>query len=571
MGLVATILLLFGFAGLLTRLGALVLLSICLLTGYPFFVAWCRHGWGLVRFHPRSSSTIRLASGSVFLLLLLAMVPILLLASYPPWVWDELAYHLPLARAYAASHHVGAQPFVRFWMFPQLNEILFAGALLLRDDVTAHYLVLMLFLLTAAALFSTGRRLQSTRAAMWAAGLWLGCPLAVSMGTTAYVDIGLSCFVTLASCALLLYLSTRDRHWIALCGVLAGFGAATKYTGLCILFILAAACFLLGESGSRLRITALFCAFAGASLTPWYLRTAVLTGNPVSPFLGRLFGFKFWDQNDVDSLRLSLQATGVPRTPTAFLGLPWHLVTDPQRFGPNAPITPILFALLPLLLFLPLGLKLVRRAAILVFAYLVVWFLTAQDARFLLPVLPMLALACAAWIDHLFSRLRFGPKTSRRVTAMVFLVALAPGALFAARRVHWFGPPPATAGARRSFVEEEFPESPCYETLNERYGSHYRIYAFHDEVMAYYAQGTLMGDWFGPGRYANIDLSTGEGLFRCLRSQGAQFLAVNRSSYGVKLPEDSDFHAHFKVICSTPGMEMYRLVAAPWKQSGKTE
>ncbi len=553
LGLLAAAFLSLAAPGILNRKPAILLLVLALAAGFPFL-----RNMGRRALAPPHRRKAFLLAG----LAILAAAPAILLASYPPLLWDELMYHLPLAKAYARTHHVGPQPFIRFWMLPQLNEMLFAGALLLRNDLAAHSVELAFFLLAGLALFSTGRRLQSPRAGMWAAGLWIGSPLALRLGTVAYVDMGVAGFSALAGCAFLIAAAEADSRWLALAGAFAGFAAAVKYDGLAVVLILTGGALLL--PGGRRKGAAWLFSAALLCAAPWYLRTYLLTANPVAPFLGRIFGFRVWDRGDLASLQWNLRAAGLPRTLTSFLMLSWHWLAHPGRFG-NVWETSALpfFALLPLLLLAPLGLRLVRRAGVGVLLYVLFWFFAAQDARFLLPAFPILLLAIAVWGDRLLSRIESSVATRHWLGAAGFLASLAPGIVFATRQFDRLGPPPATEESRRALLEHRFPSLPCYEALNRRYGSHYRLYAFHDEAMTYFADGTMMGDWFGPARYDNIDTRTGMSLFRSLRDLGAQFLAFRRSPIAMSLPEDRFFQEHFHPVCAAPGFVLYRLTSAP--------
>jgi hypothetical protein len=72
--------------------------------------------------------------------LVVAALPGSILALDPPTGFDALLYHLPAAARFAATGRLGALPELRFPAFPWLNEILFAVALSLQDDVLAQCL-----------------------------------------------------------------------------------------------------------------------------------------------------------------------------------------------------------------------------------------------------------------------------------------------------------------------------------------------------------------------------------------------------------------------------------------------
>ena len=61
---------------------------------------------------------------------LLLFVAIFLFAIRPPGVWDDTMYHLPLARSYLEQQQITLQPYIRFPLFPQNMELLFALGLM---------------------------------------------------------------------------------------------------------------------------------------------------------------------------------------------------------------------------------------------------------------------------------------------------------------------------------------------------------------------------------------------------------------------------------------------------------
>ncbi|MFL6292475.1 MAG: hypothetical protein ACJ759_16400, partial [Thermoanaerobaculia bacterium] len=102
--------------GLLTRSALILLVAAIHLLGIPVWrqeLAGMRWRWRTV------------------LGVLLAVAPVFVLALYPPTGFDETLYHLPFARAFAETGAVPFLPELRVPVFPPLNELLFAGMLLL--------------------------------------------------------------------------------------------------------------------------------------------------------------------------------------------------------------------------------------------------------------------------------------------------------------------------------------------------------------------------------------------------------------------------------------------------------
>src|SRR5439155_22708409 len=98
-------------------------------------------------------------------------------------------------------------------VLPLLNHMLFSWAMAIKDDVLAQMVVHTFLMLTALGLYAAGKRQNRPALGCAAAVLWLAHPLILELGSTAYVDIGLTCFVFLGVYALGLFWSGREAFW----------------------------------------------------------------------------------------------------------------------------------------------------------------------------------------------------------------------------------------------------------------------------------------------------------------------------------------------------------------------
>jgi hypothetical protein len=99
---------------------------------------------------------------------LILLKPVFLLPLYPPTQPDAVSFHLTLARLYATGHAIEPATFLRYPVFPQLNEMLFTVMLLLQDDVAAQLVQFLMMWLTAIALYA-----------------WVGAPSTDGLGSLA--------------------------------------------------------------------------------------------------------------------------------------------------------------------------------------------------------------------------------------------------------------------------------------------------------------------------------------------------------------------------------------------------
>jgi 4-amino-4-deoxy-L-arabinose transferase-like glycosyltransferase len=561
LGTIALVAFLIGLMGALTRPVILSGALLGFLACYPVWRTWL---WdlfdGLRRLRTASSRMTRgLALAAV------VAVPILTLALYPPTSWDATMYHLPMAKAYVHAHRVEITPFFRYPVFPQLNEMLFSLALLFASDLAAQLIQSLMLTLTALLVYTWGRRIASPRAGLWAAAMWLGTPVVIDLGTVAMIDIGLGLFVMAAFYALSRWRSGNERPWLVIAGLFAGFAAGSKYTALFFLGALAFASVYSGLRHHRWSAPAIFCLAALLTGAPWYIYNAVVTGNPVFPFFGQIFGYGPWSAEDVHFQLKEMASHGLGRSPLALLALPWNLLVHRTAFNMTAPLSPFYLLLSPVILVAGVAQRRVRGLLSISLGYVLFWFATVQVARYLIPVLPFLSLLAGAGLDRIASRWLPSGGRGGRGLALVLLVAsalVAPGWLYAIYRVGKHGSPPASVVTRDTYLARRLPSYPAYKLLNERHGTRYRVYSLRRENMAYFADGTFMGDWFGPARFSQIfgRLGDARALYAELNRLGADYFLVSTERGNVRLPDDTFFRDHFKLVYAQGPVTLFRLV-----------
>ena len=407
------------------------------------------------------------ATGNRQLILAALFLPILILALHPPLAFDETLYHLPTIRSLATSAHLRYAAELRFPVFPQLQELLCVPLYLLAGDTATHLVSLAEVLITGALLLEWGGWL--------AAAFFLGSPIVVYLATAGYVDAALTLFVAAA-----FYCIDRDKPLIG--GFLLGVACSVKYLGGYFAFAGLVYVLLRLRNGAEKNVCApsappsgaqtflsapvkfaLACATAALPTTLWI---ALTTGNPLFPFFDsrftapRLFSFT----------------------------LPWRVLWDVTfaraRVNLEPPMTPLLIPAVFVLIAAAIRDGRARAVAILSAGYLAVFAFLPQDTRYLVPLLPLIAIGIA------------GSIVSKR---WLVWLAIAPGLFYAGYRLYVTGLPPATPAEREAYLAKRVPE---YRAVT-RAGTG-TIYVCGGEQLKGYAKGKLLGDFFGPWAYANV-------------------------------------------------------------------
>jgi hypothetical protein len=376
----------------------------------------------------------------------LAYLAAVALASAPFWVQtlgyqvggDAATYHLTLPKLYLAAGGFTPVPISVYAIWPHATELLFALAMALRDYALAGALHTAFGALSLYAVYA------ACRAAGRPAAGWLAAPLALAnpvflfeMGI-AYVDLAYAFFLAAGVVFMARALRTRavDAGALALAGVCAGALAAIKLNGVLGSAALAAlalprALTLVRDGDAKRAAQLVFC-FAAPLLAlwlPWLARSAALTGNPVYPFLYGAFGGPDWSDALAAQFAAWQRGIGMGRAPADYALLPLRVLLaggpDYAHFGGRLGVHWLL--LVPLAGALGRREPLVRASLGVSAVYFALWALGSQQMRFLIPLLPLLALACAVSLDVGVERIAAGQTAAVRqaLRASVLVLALA--------------------------------------------------------------------------------------------------------------------------------------------------
>jgi hypothetical protein len=231
----------------------------------------------------------------------------------------------------------------------------------------------------------------------------------------------------------------------------------------------------------------------------------------------------------------------------------------------EAPFSQIYLFALPFL-FLSLRRSKIRELFIIVFLYTLFWFSSAQVLRYLLPVIPLLSLIGAASFENC---LKWLPSEKVQwmkkgiVTLFIAMIFFSPGWLYAVRKVRNEGYPSYSKEEQEAYLIQRLPSFPAYQYLNRKIGRNYSLYALFDENMAYFADGSFMGDWFGPGRFERIysKFSNLKALHQELRSLGANYFLIRRGRVPIEPPPEGFFsQSHFKLVYKNEHVLLFEVL-----------
>jgi len=432
--LLAYLLLGLGLLGLLQPVPVLGVLVVVLLVGLTAFrTLWqdfCTVSGKLRR------ALLSSPARWLYWFVLLCTMASLISALAPPagLDWDGLAEHLTMAKEWVEAGRIIPLWYDHHSQFPATLQMLYALALLWRGAVAAKLFHFSFGMIALGAVFVLTRRHISPQAAPWAAVILAATPVFSWLMGAAYVGLPVVACVLLSVHFFLEWIASGAGRDAALSGLLAGAAMAFKmqgipYFGLLLLFAVYIAWRQRRQEMQQWRAVALFTIVGLVVASPWYIKSWVITGNPVYPFAYSIFGGKQWSAQQAQwyhhhQLRFGAgelpsrhefaampwcKRTFVgPREPLRLLLAPFNLTFNPPPFtDPVSPLAAVaFFSIGPLyLIFTPMLLALSGRPArlkvlLILFGLLWIWWLySMQQSRYLLPTIALLAPA-AAYVLH---------------------------------------------------------------------------------------------------------------------------------------------------------------------------
>ena len=364
----------------------------------------------------------------IVLVLIAAPVIFAFVASLaPPTAKDTLLYHFALPKAFIAQ---GSNAFVEGNIASYLalgTEMHSVWAMLVSGPVAdrageaaAGATIWMFFPILLAVIFGWAREIGvSRRWSLIPVLMVASVPTAYHVAATAYIDIALALYITLAIYSLSRWWKTLENGWLILVAIFLGAALSAKLTTLFAIATFALIVLLRvrkakdTEPDSLVKILVSgFAALilAGLIAAPWYLRTWQQTDSPVFPFYMSVWPGEApgWDVERSNLFQaMNSQYGGDAKTPLDYLAAPWNLsvIAQPEQAANFDGVLGVAFLFgLPFLIWalwkldLPAEAKIGVGVAAVIFLF---WLFSSQQLRYLLPILPVLAIGIVVAIERI--------------------------------------------------------------------------------------------------------------------------------------------------------------------------
>ena len=273
--------------------------------------------------------------------------------------YDGLAEHLAHAKVYARTGSYAPLWYDHHSHFPALTQMLFTLGMLLHGPGLAKLFHWAFGVIALGATYVIGERFVRAGSGKWAALTFASTPIIGWLMQVGYVDLTATAYGLLAVLAFLSWRQGSSTRALALSGLMVGGMMGAKMQGIALFGVLlvgAAVTVLVRRAGARrlLKAVGVLALLGAVVAAPWYVKTWVLTGNPVYPFAYSVFGGKYWGEGEARAYSYEQKTFGVgdlpsgeeyarltgvhrmfigPRSPRNLLLAPWNITFNPVPFS----------------------------------------------------------------------------------------------------------------------------------------------------------------------------------------------------------------------------------------------
>lgn len=507
---------------------------------------------------------------SALLLLILFEIPLALL---PPTARDALIYHLAYPKLYLQQGRVFELPFAFYSYYPMNTEILFMVPLYFNKDVLAALIHMAFGLMTAGLIYHYLKSKIDTTYALLGAFIFLSTPIVIKLSTIPYVDLALAFHSMGAVLALLRWKERKEVKWLGVSAVFAGLAAGTKYNGLYVPLILTLMTLHVSENSRPLRAFLIFLSISIAVASPWYIKNAILTGNPLYPLFFNIFG--------------GLEVPGQPTVPVLlkrhlFYGENWFDILlipvrvffqgkddDMQHF--DGVLNPVLAVFLPLA-FRDKSADLRYMGLFSVFYFLLVLFTADMQIRFLLPILPLLTIMAVTGIKQMmdFPRAKF-------IAVIIVVSLLSSNLVYLMDYFKKKEPLPYLAGkvTRKEYLLKHLRGYEAYQYINQTLLAHAKVLMIYTGDRGYYIDRDYYYDSYLSGQPIKGAIEGSKDavdVAKKIREMGITHILIDERLFGEFMENNLDerqkglyydfLKGYLKELHASEGYKLYEVLTA---------
>jgi hypothetical protein len=350
-----------------------------------------------------------ISSKKTLLFLFLVSLPLLHVLLIPPYLRDDMIYHLLVPKLIALSGGFVTDPFNINTNFPMLFEMPLVLFELINNVISPFIInLVMLFLLSlVCGLFLQKHTLLDKKWILLSMICIMYTPVLYDQVHSCYVEIFFTLLIVMGFYEYLIYRKdSLAKKSLLKAFLFIGLSCAVKYHGLVYLLFISVVEFVFSKDRK------LFYKAVGVAVLvclPWYIKNWITLGNPVYPMLHQLFPSEYLSFSRAKNFNTLANNYHFGKTAIDYLLIPIRLITGfptdikNSMFGFGGALS--LFY--GLSFFVRIRKGPLNVIGILFLFYGLLWVLTSQQSRFLLPAILLASLAGLDRVSSIFNKKPF--------------------------------------------------------------------------------------------------------------------------------------------------------------------
>jgi hypothetical protein len=456
--------------------------------------------------------------GTIFMLLCMEFM----LNLTPPISRDAIIHHLAIPKLWLKHGGFYEIPWKEYSYYPMFINLFYLVCLYFKNDIAPKFIHLGFGLATGWLIYLYLKQKFGRNWGLLGMLIFITTPIVVWLSTSAYIDLGMTFFTTSSVLAFIKWrdLEFKQIKWLLISSICMGLAIASKYNALIALLILNLMMTFSYAHDTKKQIAAvkyglIFFAVTVLIASPWYLKNFLQTGNPFYP----LFNSLFHSINHTPAQEIlhneaiqKIGSLGFFRMREVMYGESfWETLLIPLRMffqGEDnsyryfqGVLNPILIVFSPFVLF---NRRYCKDKLFFVFFSVIfiimAYFLTAKQVRYILPVLPFLAIVAVMGIkdfmdklgeETFLSSLQFGENAKLISRILLFAsvaILLIPNLVYLKSRINDIKPFPYIMGkeSREAFLRRHLLHYDAVRYINNNLPVDARIFTMFLGRRGYY-------------------------------------------------------------------------------------
>ncbi|MEW6619734.1 MAG: glycosyltransferase family 39 protein [bacterium] len=518
---------------------------------------------------------------SLAVILCLTILGVLISTLTPHISWDCAVYHLNVPKFYLKEHRFIPILHIVASNMPFNIEMLYTIALSLKNPVVAKLIHFSFGILTLLCIYSFCKRYFNQQIGLWSMVIFYLNPVTLFVANISYIDLAVTYYFLLACYDFFLWSDPMNQdakkgRWLILMAIFCGIMMGAKYTAVFGTFILGAGIFIklfFSEQVNFFKIskqTLLFAFISSLFVIPWLIKSYLFTGNPVYPAAYNLFGGINWDKELADQFAKWQFGKMGKKEILSYLLLPWQM-TIHGNYGQifDGILSPLYLIFIPFLIFLKERNKVIIYLLCYSMSFFILWSLSIQILRYLLPIVPLWSIIVSYVIDAVSHKGKIH-KIAIWTPTLIILLSIQLPHLF-----QYSTDVLAAVGleSKDAYISRTFPPYKVFKYINEKLSDRAKILCLWENRGFYCEREYLADSFFEASHMLKMIRKCGSApqLLEELRKQGITHILINKQlaaifydKKGVEIKIIEEFLGRYcHLLYSENDVDLYEITVQP--------